>query len=154
MRLGRGELRDLLLNALVPTTCLFIPSSFGSKPRARPIICGKCSTGMPRSRSTNLAASGCWRSRFRWHSGQGVTTQSAPASTASAMWRPACFSEVSRFIVITGKPQHLWLPAYSTGVPPMAVDDLLHVLVALGVFGVAQAVGGAHDVAAVERGDP
>ncbi len=75
---------------------------------------------MPSSRSTNGAASGCWRSRFRWQSGHGVTTQSAPASIASAMWRPAWRSEVVRFIVITGKPQHLWLPAYGTASAPIA----------------------------------
>ena len=38
----------------VETTCLPMPSSFGSNPSARPTSCGKCSTGMPRSRSTNF----------------------------------------------------------------------------------------------------
>ena len=37
----------------------------------------------------DLAASGCCISRFRWQSGQGVTRQSAPASSASPMWVPA-----------------------------------------------------------------
>ena len=29
------------------TTCLLMPSSFGSRPKARPTSCGRCSTGMP-----------------------------------------------------------------------------------------------------------
>ena len=33
-------------------------------------------------------------------------------------WVPAWRSEVSRFIVITGKPQHLRAPSYSTTSPP------------------------------------
>ena len=37
--------------------------------------------------------------------------QSAAASIASATWRPAWRSEVVLFIVISGKPQHLCLPA-------------------------------------------
>ena len=56
---------------------------------------------------TTSSASGCWRSRLRWHSGQGVTRQSASASIASPRWRPACLSEASLFIVMIGKPQHL-----------------------------------------------
>ena len=70
------------------------------------------------------------------------------------MWVPACFSEVSRFIVITGKPQHLRAPSYSTTSPPSASISMLEVEVALGVLVVAEAVLGAQDVAAVERPDP
>ena len=96
------------------------PSSFGSNPSARPTSCGRCRTARPRSRLTTFAASGCCRSRLRWQSGHGVTRQSAPWSRASAMWVPAWRSEVSRFIVITGKPQHLRAPSYSTTSPPSA----------------------------------
>ena len=81
-----------------------------------------------------LRGVGCCMSRLRWQSGQGVTRQSAPASIASARWRPAWRSEVVRFIVITGKPQHLRAPAYSTGLAAERLDQLLEVVVALGVL--------------------
>jgi len=32
------------------TTCLLMPSSFGSSPNARPTSCGRCSTGIPSAR--------------------------------------------------------------------------------------------------------
>ena len=72
------------------TMCLLIPSSFGERPSASPTSCGRCSTGRRSSRPTTLEATGCWRSRFRWHSGQGTTRQSASASIASPRCRPAC----------------------------------------------------------------
>ena len=152
---GGGQLRDLALHVLGarPRACSSrAPSARG--PSARPTICGRCSTGMPRSRSTNCCAAGCCRSRFRWQSGQGVTRQSAPASIASARWRPACRSEVVRFIVMTGKPQHLRAPAYSTASPPEHLDQLFEVLVALRVLVEAEPLRRAHDVAAVEGRDP
>ena len=79
---------------------------------------GRWSTARPSSRPVIFAASGCCMSRFRWHSGHGVTRQSAPASSASSIWVPAWRSEVSRFIVMIGNPQHLRAPEYSTTSPP------------------------------------
>src|SRR6202167_5194179 len=75
---------------------------------------------MSSSLPTTPAASGCCRSRFRWHSGHGVTRQSASPSMASPRWRPACLREACLFIVMIGKPQHLRMPAYSITVPPSA----------------------------------
>ena len=51
--------------------------------------------GEARSRLTAFAASGCCMSRLRWQSGQGVTRQSAPASSASPMWVPAWRSDTA-----------------------------------------------------------
>ena len=93
------------------TTCLFIPSSFGESPRARPSSWGRCRTGMFSGRPTTPEASGCCRSRFRWQSGHGVTSVSASASIASPRWRPAWRSEFCLFIVMIGNPQHLYWPA-------------------------------------------
>jgi heterodisulfide reductase subunit B len=93
------------------TTWRLSPSSFGSSPNARPTIWGRCRMGMPSGRPTTFSASGCCRSRLRWHRGQGVTRQSASASIASPRWRPACLSEASLFMVMIGNPQHLYWPA-------------------------------------------
>ena len=90
---------------------------------------------------------------MRWHSGHGVTRQSASASTASPRWRPACLSEASLFIVMIGKPQHLCEPAYSMTVPPSASMTCAEVGVARVLVVDAQAVDRAHDVAAVEGAD-
>ncbi len=65
------------------TTWRARPSCLGDRPSASPTSCGRCNTGMFSGRPTTFSASGCWRSRFRWHSGHGVTRQSASASIAS-----------------------------------------------------------------------
>src|ERR1700750_3164734 len=127
-----------------------MPSSFGSAPRARPTSWGRWRTARPRSRLTTLAASGCCMSRLRWQRGQGVTRQSAPASIASPTWVPACRSEVSRFIVTTGKPQALRGPAVPDDLPADGLDPLPREDGAVGVVGVAEPFLRPHDVAAVE----
>ena len=119
-RLGLESGRRRSWTHLVEAMWRLMPSSFGSKPSARPTSWGRCSTARPRSRLTTLAASGCCMSRLRWQSGHGVTRQSAPASSASPTWVPAWRSETSRAIVMIGKPQHLRAPSYSTTSPPSA----------------------------------
>ncbi len=119
-----------------------------------PTSWGRCSTGMSSSRPTTFSASGCCRSRFRWQSGQGVTRQSASASTASPRWRPACLSEASLFIVMIGKPQHLRMPGVVDHGAAERLDHLVQVVVAR-VLGVdPEALARAHDVTAVEGADP
>ena len=111
---------DQSITELGRTMWRWKPSSFGSRPSAKPTSCGRWSTGIASLRPTSRSASGCCRSRFRWHSGHGVTRQSACASTASPRWRAACFSDARLCIVMIGKPQHFRIPAYSITVPPNA----------------------------------
>ena len=135
------------------TTCLSMPSSFGSSPRARPSSWGRCRTGMFSGRPTTPAASGCCRSRFRWHSGHGVTRLSASASIASPRWRPACLQRVLLVHRDDREAAALVLAGVVDDGAAQRLDQQLQVRVARVLVVDAQPVGRAHDVAAVERAD-
>ena len=71
------------------TTCLLRPELLRVEPEGEADELREVQDRHVRAaRPTTFSASGCWRSRLRWHSGHGVTRQSASASIASPRWRP------------------------------------------------------------------
>ena len=152
---GRRRSGELLLHRLGRDPCLFIPVLLGLEAECRPTTCGRCRTGMPRSsRSTNFSASGCCRSRLRWQSGQGVTRQSAPASIASARWRPAWRSEGGAVHRDHREAAALAGAGVVDRLGANGLDQHVEVGVPLGVVGKAEPARRPDDVAAVERRDP
>ena len=127
--------------SVVRTTCLSMPSSFGSKPSARPTSCGRCRTGRPRSRPTTFAASGCWRSRFRWQSGHGVTSASASGVDRVA---DVAAGLLQRGLAVHRDDREAAALARALVVDRLAaerLDHLLEVVVALGMLVVAEPDG-------------
>ena len=104
-------------------------------------------------RPTSFSASGCWRSRLRWHSGHGVTRQSASASTAS----PRCVPGLLERGLLVHRDDREAAALVRAGVvdhrAAERLDQHLQVAVARVLLVDAEAVGRAHDVAAVERAD-
>ena len=135
----------------VRTTCLLMPSSLGSNPSASPTSCGRCSTGRPRSRPTTLAASGCWRSRFRWHSGHGVTSASAPGVDRVADVAARLLQRGLAVHRDHGEAAALARALVLDRLAAERLDQLLEVEVALRVLVVAEPAGRPQHVAAVER---
>ena len=138
----RGRPHDVLVHAQLLRA--------RARRRGRPAAAG-AAPACPARGPTIRSAPGCCRSRFRWQSGQGVTRQSASASSASPRWRPACLSEASLFMVMIGKPQHLYCAGVVDHRAAERLDQLVQVAVARVLAVDPQAVGRAHDVAAVER---
>ena len=108
---------------------------------------------MSSSRPTTFSASGCCRSRFRWHSGQGVTRQSALRVDRVAEVAAGLFE---RGLLVHRDDREAAALAHAGVVDHGAaerVDDLVQVVVARMLGVDPEALAGAHDVAAVEGPD-
>ena len=133
------------------TTCLFIPSSLGESPKASPSSCGRCSTGMFSGRPTTPAASGCCRSRLRWHSGHGVTRH-----VRLGVHRVAeVATRLAQRVLLVHRDDREPAALVLAGVVDDGAAERLDQLVQVGVARVLavdpEPVGRADDVAAVER---
>ena len=120
--------------------------------RGRPAGAGAAPACPGRGRRRR-SASGCCRSRFRWHSGHGVTRQSASASIGVAQ---VAAGLLERGLLVHRDDREAAALAHAGVVDHGAaerLDHLVQVAVAR-VLGVdPEAVARAHDVAAVERPD-